>query len=161
MDNSKIKIRKITIEDLEVIKELNKKLCVKEFNEFDDTIDPNYSMAQRGDEFFRNRIEGDGFAYVATDNEKIIGYFVGGINDVEDYRNPSKIGEGETTFIEENYRGDGIGTKFIRMFEEWCKEKGIKRLRIVASSRNEKAIKLYKREGFEEYDTVLEKVLVK
>lgn len=57
MENSKIKIRKATIEDSEAIKVLNKKLCVKESNEFDETIDPNYPMTQKGDDFFRNRIK--------------------------------------------------------------------------------------------------------
>lgn len=154
-------IRKAKIEDLKRIQELNKKLCVKEFEEFDDTVDPNYPMTQKGEEYFKKRIENNenGFSLVATDGEKIIGYFIGGINKMDDYRILDKIGEGETTFVEEEYRGKGIGTQFMSMFEGWAKEKGIKRLRYIASSRNENAIKLYKKLGCEEYDVVLEKVL--
>src|SRR3989339_860575 len=84
------KIRKAVIEDLEKIQELNTKLCVKEFEEFDDTINPNYPMTQKGKDYFKYRIENseESFSYVATDNDKIIGYFIGGGRGGGDYRNP-------------------------------------------------------------------------
>ena len=155
------KIRKALIEDLEKIQELNTKLCVKEFEEFDETINPNYPMTQKGKDYFKYRIENseESFSYVATDNDKIIGYFIGGVSGAEDYRTPTKIGEGENAFVEKEYRGKGIGTQFMKLFEEWARENGIKRLRYVASSRNKEAIKLYKKLGCDEYDVVLEKVL--
>ncbi|MFH1402270.1 MAG: GNAT family N-acetyltransferase [Patescibacteria group bacterium] len=154
-------IKKATIVDLEKIQELNKKLCVKEFSEFDNTINPDYPITEKGKKYFTERIEDEknSFAYVAFGNNKIIGYFIGCINLVEDYRTLENVGEGETTFVEKEFRNQGIGTQFIKMFEKWAKEKGIKRLRYIASSKNKEAIKLYKKLGCEEYGVVLEKIL--
>src|SRR3989339_1272966 len=107
------KIRKAVIEDLEKIQELNTKLCVKEFEEFDDTINPNYPMTQKGKDYFKYRIENseESFSYVATDNDKIIGYFIGGGSGVGDYRTPTKNGEGGNAFFEKKNKGKRICTQ--------------------------------------------------
>lgn len=153
------KIREATLRDLKIIQELNRKLCTKEFEEFDDTINPDYPMTKKGKDYFKERIEDkkNSFAYVVEDDSFVVGYFFGGINEIEDYRFDKKLAEGETTFIEKEYRGKGIGSQFIKMFEEWARKKRAKRLRFVASFRNRKAIKLYKRFALEIYDVVLEK----
>lgn len=152
-------IRRAEIGDLEQIQNLLNKLCEKEFNEFDETINPSYGTTENGKKFTEERIEdpNNSFCMVAVDEGKVIGYFLGGINMVEDYRTVNKIGEGESMFVEEKYRGQGIGTKFLGFFEEWCKEKKLNRIRLVASSRNKKAIDLYEKLGFEGYDLQLEK----
>lgn len=154
-------IRKAELSDLEQIQILSNKLCEKEFNEFDNTIDPKYATTERGTEYFKYRLEHpeNSFSLVAVVEGKIIGYLIGGINNAEEYRTQAKIGEGETMFIDEEYRGKGIGSAFLKSFEEWCKEKGITRLRLVASSRNIKAVGMYKKQGFGEYDITLEKII--
>jgi len=139
---------------------LNQKLCQLEFENFDNTINPGYPFSARGEKYFTDRIldKENSFSLVATDlEENIIAYFIGGINEVEDYRAPAQIGEGETMYVAEEFRGQGIGTKFMTMFESWAKNKGISRLRLVASSLNEKALNVYKKEGYKIMDVVLEK----
>ena len=152
-------IRKAKIEDLEQIKTLLQKLAQKEHDEFDETINPDYAITEDADKFLRHRIEDqdNSLCLVVLDNEKIIGYFAGGISAVEDYRFPGQIGEGESILIEAEYRSQGLGTKFLTMFEAWCKEKGLKRMKGIVSAANKDAIKLYKRFGFEDYDLHLEK----
>ena len=59
-------------------------------------------------------------------------------------------------FVLEEYRGKGIGTELINKFIEWCKERGTKRIRIVASVQNKKAIELYRKLGFNDYNLILE-----
>jgi len=152
------KIREATIEDLESIIFLNQKLCEKEYGEFDKTIDPNYSTTKTGREYFSERLKTDNaIKLVAEDDGKIVGYFIGAIVEVEDYRTIDNLGEGENMFIEPEYRNNGIGTEFMKGFESWCLEKGVKRLRHVVSAENTQAIKLYKKLGFKEYDVTLEK----
>ena len=124
-------------------------------------MNTKYNFTQKVKDFYKKRLDGNenNFSYVAIINGKIVGCLIGGIKEAGDYRNISKIVEGETVFIEEEYRGQGIGTEFMKMLENWAKEKGAERLRYIVSSRNEKAIKLYKELGCEVYDVVLEKVL--
>ena len=157
----KYQIRKAKIEDLKQIQFLIDRLCEKEFNEFDNTINPKYGTSEKGKVYIQERIADnkDSFCLVVISNNNIVGYFLGGIKMSEDYRKPNRIGEGETIFIEEEHRSNGIGTKFLKLFEEWCKDKKLNRMRLVASSRNIKAINGYKKGGFEEYDVMLEKLI--
>jgi RimJ/RimL family protein N-acetyltransferase len=155
------KIRKAEIEDLNQIQNLIDKLCEKEFNEFDNTINPKYGTSEKGESYVKERIldTNNSLSLVVVDNDNIVGYFLGGVTISEDYRLPNKIGEGETMFIEEEYRGIGIGTHFLKLFEVWCKEKKLNRIRLVASSKNIKAVDTYKKNGFEVYDITLEKII--
>ena len=149
------------MEDLDRISELVGNLVKKEYDEFDETIDPNNASSQRAQDYFKQRIVDDsrGVIFVAEVGEKIVGYFIGGLGLVEDYRLLDRIAEGESMFISDQYRGLGIGTEFIRLFEGWCRDKDIKRIRIVASAGNTEAIKLYHRLGYKDYDVKLEKDL--
>ena len=52
-----IKIRKASLKDLKIIQELNHKLCKKENEEFDSTINPNFSVSKEGEKHFRLRIK--------------------------------------------------------------------------------------------------------
>ena len=154
----KTTIREATVNDLESIILLNQKLCVKEHDEFDETIDPNYPVTKAGREYFSGRLQKDDAFKLVLENEgEIVGYFIGAIVEPEDYRTTANVGEGENMFIEPEYRSQGVGTEFMQRFESWCREKGVKRLRHVVSANNTQAAKLYKKLGFEEYDVVLEK----
>jgi GNAT superfamily N-acetyltransferase len=156
-----LNIRKAVKEDVSKISDLIDKLCKLESDNYDETIEPNYSKTEFGKKFIKERINEneDRFSLVAENENNIVGYFIGSITMPEEYRKQAKIGEGETMFIEEEFRGNGIGSKFIKMFENWCKEKGINRTRLVASSKNTKGVKLYKKLGYEEQDITLEKRL--
>ena len=89
----------------------------------------------------------------------VIGYITGNIILPESFRIQIKMGIIDSLFIEEQYRGQGLGSKLISFFENWCIDKGIHRTRIVASFKNQKGIKLYKRLGYEECDLTLEKII--
>jgi len=155
------KIRRAKIEDLSRISGLVSNLVRKEYDEFDKTIDPDHVSGQKAQIYFKQRIEDDnnGIFLVAEAEEQIVGYFIGGLGFVEDYRLLDRIAEGESMFVSDQYRGFGIGTEFITLFEDWCRGKGIKRVRIVASAGNTEAIKLYHRLGYKDYDVKLEKDL--
>ncbi|MDP3026893.1 MAG: GNAT family N-acetyltransferase [Nanoarchaeota archaeon] len=156
----KIKIRKATLKDLKIIQELNHKLCKEENKQFDITVNPDFPVTKEGEEYFKIRIEkDDGCALIASDGEKIIGYLVGGILKPESYRILSEIAELGDMFVLEEYRNKSVGTKLHSSFIDWCGKKGIKRIRVVASAKNLKAINFYKKNKFKEYDLVLERDL--
>ncbi|MCK5285892.1 MAG: GNAT family N-acetyltransferase [Candidatus Pacebacteria bacterium] len=154
------KIRKAAIGDLRIIQGLNEKLCIKEYKEFDNTIISNYSLTEEGKRGFEKCITSETSVTFVTENKrKIIGYITGGIKEAEDYRDIKYICDLGSMWVDEEYRGKGIGKEFFKKFEKWCKDKKVFRLQVTASTQNEKGINFYKREGFEDYDIVLEKDL--
>lgn len=151
-------IEEATIKDLDAIVALNHKLCIKENKEFDSTIDPDYPVEAQGIEDFKEGIENpETLTLVAKAGDEVIGYLVGGPAESEDYRTVESLYEASSMWVNDKYRGEGIGTKLISRFESWAKEKGATRLKVVVSAKNEGAINLYRKTGFEDYDLILEK----
>lgn len=149
-----MKIRKAVIEDLKKIIELNRELFHYDLN-FDKTLDTKWP--DKNKEYFKERITGkNSIALVAEDGKKIIGYLLGAIRKAEGYRSIKKIAELENMFVVEEHRGKGIGKLLINKFMKWAKNKKMKRIRVVASAQNVRAIKLYKNNLFSEYDNVME-----
>ncbi len=60
-------------------------------------------------------------------------------------------------FVLEECRSLGIGRELHEAFMNWCKDNNAKKIKVVASANNKKAIGFYRREEFEDYDLVLEK----
>lgn len=151
-------IKVATIGNLKDIQELNHQLCIKENKEFDPTINEDYPIQKEGKEYFKERIE-NGCALVAEVDNKIVGYLVGGMSEISDYRNVSKMAEAENMYVLEEYRSFGIGGKLFKRFVDWCKIREVERIRVVASAKNTKAIEFYKKEGFETCEIALERKL--
>lgn len=153
-------IKIATIEDIATITNFNKKLCVKENKEFDSTINSDFSTTELGIKYFTKNIKSeDGLVLIALENETPIGYLVAEINEVNDYRNIEKISELDNMWVDDEYRSTGVGKELIKLYENWSRDKGVLRTRVIASSKNNRAIDFYKREGFQEYDLILEKDL--
>ena len=51
-------------------------------------------------------------------------------------------------YIEEEWRGRGIGTHALKLAEQWCRERGMEALRLEVWTGNSGAIRLYQRAGF-------------
>ncbi|MDE2188485.1 MAG: GNAT family N-acetyltransferase [Patescibacteria group bacterium] len=155
-----MKIRTATINDLRIIQELNHELCIKENKEFDSTIDPEYPFSKKGEQYFKFRLESnDSCALIVEDNDQAVGYLVGGLIEPMDYRTITHLAEVENMFIKDSMRSKGIGGDLVSMFEAWCKEKNVQRIRYVASAQNARAISFYKKQGCKETELVLEKEL--
>jgi ribosomal protein S18 acetylase RimI-like enzyme len=155
-----VSISRATILDLETIQKLNQALCAKENREYDETINADYPFTEKGEEYFRSRIESaDALVLVAKEGPDSVGYLVGAIIEPEDYRTIRTIAELENMFIVENYRGKGIGGKLSKQFEDWCKERKVQIIRYVASAQNIEAIKFYQAHGSKKVNITLEKEL--
>ena len=153
-----INIKEATIENLKDIQDLNLALFKKEHNEYDDTLNLNWTFGKEGTDYFKKRIiEDNGYALVAESDGKIVGYLVGAISKAEFYRTISKIAEVENMLILEEYRSKGIGNELMDKFFSWCKSKGADRIKVVASAQNIKAINFYKKNGFLDYNLTLER----
>jgi ribosomal protein S18 acetylase RimI-like enzyme len=152
--------RKATLSDLETIRKLNQELCLKENRQYDSTINPDYANTKSGEEYFRSRIEQpDCFAILAEEEGVAVGYLIGSLIPSEDYRTVTKLAEGENMYVKGAFRGRGVGTKLVKQFEVWCREKGVQVIRYVASAENTEGIKFYKTQGLKEISVTLEKKL--
>jgi GNAT superfamily N-acetyltransferase len=58
-------------------------------------------------------------------------------------------------FVEEPYRGRGVGTQAIRFAEEACRALGLHTLHLEVERQNVRAHNLYRKMGFEEHDRYL------
>ena len=76
-----------------------------------------------------------------------------------DYRTVTKLAEVENMYIKDDFRSQGIGGKLVVLFEDWCRQRKVQRIRYVASAGNIEAIKFYKKHGCKEVDIGLEREL--
>lgn len=151
-----ITIRKANLKDLNEIVRLNFDLFKKEYKDFDKSLNLEWSNRE-GKEYFKDRVcQKNGFAWVAEDGKKIVGYLCGGICDRKDYRKKAKYAELENMFISNQYRNQGLGGKLARFFIKWCKENKVNYISVTASAQNKQAIEFYRKLGFEDYDLTLE-----
>ena len=150
-----MKIRKATLKDFKKIIALNQKLFDYEYENFDKTLDCNWPS--KNEKYFKNSItDKNSFALVAIENNKIIGYFIGNIKKVANYRNIKKIAEGGNAYILPDYQRKAIGTQFYQKFLRWSKNKGVNRIKAIVSAKNRQSINWHKKIGFVEHDLVLE-----
>jgi GNAT superfamily N-acetyltransferase len=156
-----IKIRKASSADLPAIRGLNFKLFQNELDKYDQTLDAGWTMSERGEDYFNNKINSsDSCAFVAEDDGKIVGYLAGGFTQAEPFRlDRGPLAELENMLVEEAYRGQKVGGGLMEQFILWCQEKNISRVRVVASPGNTAGVKFYERHGFVPLDLTLEKIL--
>lgn len=84
--------------------------------------------------------------FVAEKNKEIIGYAV--FNKAFSIEFEGIYGEIDEIYIKPDYRNQGIGTKFIKWVERLSKKNKFNALFLVATIKNKKSQKLYKRLGF-------------
>lgn len=160
MAEVKILIRKANIKDLKDILRLNFELFKKEYREFDKSLSLNWTYSRIGKEYFKDRIvKNDGFAEVAENKGRIIGYIVGGLSKGLSFRRKAQYAELENMLIEKKFRGRSLGTKLTKNFLNWCKRNKVNYVSVRASAQNKTAINFYKSLGLKEYDLILEKKL--
>jgi len=158
----KIIIRKATTKDLESILKLNLELFKKEYREFDRSLNLDWTYSKEGREYFKNKIiKKDSFAEVIENNNKIVGYLIGSISKRLFYRKKVKYAEEEDMIVDKKFRNQGLGTKLIEDFIDWCKKRDIAYISLTASVKNKSAVHLYRNLGFKDYNLTLEMELTK
>lgn len=150
-----VKIRIATIEDLDDVLRLNHDLFVKEYEDFDKSLDTAWTYGKAGNEYFVDRIiESDGFVAVASDGESIIGYLCGGLKGRQ-FRVEGIYAELENIIVSAGYRGQGIGKKLVDDFLAWCDSHAVNRVVVTAYAGNVGGVEFYRKAGFSESETTL------
>jgi ribosomal protein S18 acetylase RimI-like enzyme len=154
----KITIRKAKANDLEDVLRLNLDLFKKEYGEYDKRLNLKWTYSKVGKSYFKKRISGkDGFAFVAEDGKKVVGYLCGSLGKCPyDYRLIPKYAELENMIVDKKMRGQGIGEILVKEFLKWCKGKKANIISVNASAQNENGIKFYRKMGFKDYSLTLE-----
>ena len=92
-----------------------------------------------------NVVDGDDFLQVAVENHKIVGYIRAERGRFNRVSHTAYIVVG----ILKNYCRKGIGSAFFAHLDKWAEANGILRLELTVECRNEAAMRLYEKNGFE------------
>lgn len=136
-----MKIRRATKKDIQRIAELG-----IEYGNYEHNLDKSQKVGSLTEEkkiatkFFKNK-EVEWFVLV---EDNIVGFVSVSI----DIRGNTKIGVFHTIFIEEPFRGKGIGKKLLKYAFEYLKSKGCSSVRSHVFPKNKRSLKLYRKLGF-------------
>ena len=154
-----ITVRKAALADMETLLRLDRELFAFD-GQFDPTLNPAWTSSSEGEDYFRERIGGaGGMAWVVECDGAVGGYLSAVIEEADECRTVRRVAELESMYVRESLRGQGAGHALIREFFSWAARSNVQRLRVVASAGNQKAIAFYRREGFADFDLVLERDL--
>lgn len=153
----KVKIRKAKTDDIKLMQKFMYLLMKEEYESFDPTNKITWAKSQKCADYFKMRVSERGnFAIIAEINGEPVGYLSGGVYKSPEFRTLDKLGQLGDMYVIDGYRNMKIGTKLIKEFKKWLKERGVKRMKVELFSRNEKALRFYARHGFEDYTSILE-----
>jgi ribosomal protein S18 acetylase RimI-like enzyme len=148
-------IRKASIKDLEGILVLSQKLFEYE-TRFNREFNQEWTYSESGKEYFKIRIEGDkSIALVAEESGEIVGYAISYMQNFA-FRKKNPLAELENMFVEEGFRGKGVGTMLVEEIKKQLKKRNVLRLKVEAFYPNTQAINFYKKLGFSNFASVLE-----
>lgn len=103
-------------------------------------------------EQFKKQIAcGNRDAYLMKCNDKYIAS-CDLVYDYGDYTDSNKIYLSRL-IVKKEYRNQGIGQELLKYMISLCKEKGYQQITVGVDTDNENAIHIYKKEGFEIYET--------
>jgi GNAT superfamily N-acetyltransferase len=142
-----MEIRRAKKKDLDTIIKLNRELFLFEKN-FSDKYNVEWPTQQAGIDYFRYRIE-SGIVFLADEDGRAIGYVCGKVFDNYFNMKDPHLAELENMFVEEGYRGKGVGKMLIEEFEKECRAEGAKAISVRSIIRNSNAVEFYKSVGFD------------
>lgn len=141
-----VNIEPANFKDWKIIQKLNNQVYQSD-SKFDADLDLSRPFSEGGESYFKKLANGEyGKCMIAYLNSTPVGYVA--MSELKFDHRKSKYVEVENMGVSPEYRSMGIGHLLIAEAKKWAKSKGISKLFVVAYSKNEKAVKFYKREGF-------------
>lgn len=150
-------IRKAKEEDLEKIQNLNLQLFKKEYEEYDPSLDLDWTLGEKWKKYFLDRILWkNSCVFVVQDTNLVVWYLAWSISETHSYRKLVTCAELENMFIEKEYRLKWWWKLLFESFKNWCDSKNVKRILVEASAWNKEAIDFYRKKWFKDYSLKLE-----
>jgi ribosomal protein S18 acetylase RimI-like enzyme len=148
-DNDMPLLEKLTLETgWKTIPETQRMLLDREkWNKYLVEVFENLSKRKNSEIFIAEdeKHEFIGYVFVGESGEMITGLSSGFIYDI---------------FVEEKFRGKGIGKLLLEKAEDYCRRKGYSRIALMVSAANDSAIRLYTRTGFKPEQMYMAKELI-
>jgi len=135
------------------------KLNKDQYNKYDKSVNPDFALSKSGKKYIKKIINTHGVVFLAEEKNIVIAFVLAAIEPIGEFRLINNYCEIDFMWVDEEFRNQGVGSLLIKSVENWCVKKGIKRMRIIVDFLNKKALKLYKNQGFKEYDIILERDL--
>jgi len=154
-------IRKAEISDLKVIQNLNVQIFDVEIEQCNPAgWNANYPYEDSGLEYINNAInEKENYsAFVYTKQNKVIAYMILYLVPEKEtkHRTDVKVAQLHTFCVDKNFCGKGIGQLMMKFFRSWAKENKATHIKVVAMAQNERARKIYRDFGFQEFEVSYE-----
>ncbi len=150
-----MKIRKAKIEDLKEIQRLHSDLIIFERDKYVPTLKKNKPYSKEGISYLRKSINNkDCHVLVCEDKGNLVGLLIGSFEGKDQGRG-IVLAELHPFFLEEKYRGEGIGTKMFKQFKKWAKKKGADTIELGVYFNNKKSIELYEELNFTKYGIIM------
>lgn len=88
--------------------------------------------------------------FISSLNQEISGYCIASINN--------NIGEIDSIFVKESYRGTSLGKKLVEKAIEWLESKNVECIKVGIAEGNESVLQFYEKLGFKRSMTILRKI---
>lgn len=153
-----MKIRKAQKKDIEQILVLSSELLDFHYN-----FDKYYKVYEKYEdhrEYYLGQLKKKGTLYLVAENEKkeIVAFASGYIISMGKSKAP-KIGVLVANFVRKDSRKKGIGSALFTSLLDWFKKNNIKYIEMSVDSKNKKALNLWRKNGFKDYQVKLKKDL--
>ncbi|MGF7057655.1 GNAT family N-acetyltransferase [Brassicibacter mesophilus] len=147
-----IKYTTIDMNDIGLIKELWEKLNLlhSRRSKYFEQKFKSFSFENRIKFLFKKSEEGKVRIDIVKDDDKYIGYCISSIDE-------NLIGGVESIFLEEEYRGSGIGEQLMERSMNWMDDNQISKCILGVAYGNENVLSFYQKFGFYPRTTILEK----
>lgn len=147
-DNSKLKIRKAGIEDLNALVNLRKEHFIYEIEILDNKLlDISWPESEDSRNDFKYFILKQGI-FIAEVDGIPVGYICGEI-DIKKPWLKENIASLTNLFVKKEFRKRNIGTYLLDYFKEYVQNKGLNKIELNTLSNNVSAIDFYEHYGFE------------
>ncbi|MBR2786823.1 MAG: GNAT family N-acetyltransferase [Clostridia bacterium] len=137
-------ISKARLNEASEINDMLTELIHDERKKYNSNINEKYKV----EEFYESLMDNDDkIIFVARDNDIVLGYVYGFIQDNGNLYN-NKVAKLDALFVKERYRGNGIARSLMKEYINWAEEKGVAYIELLVCKDNTNAISLYENEGF-------------
>ena len=146
-----MEIRSIKPEEVSLILSMWKRFAEDQF-QYSDFFQKSKEWHHHLEQLFNKSFSDSNFllagAFIETD---LIGYVFAQLTAYPKFFNETGYCNIRHLFIEDGYRNNNYGEQLLRHAVNWSKRKGVNRIEVMVISGNEKALRFYSREGFEEH----------
>ena len=135
-----------------------------QFAEYHQRIDPYYWTVEGADALFGEYLLGrmadpDSMVMVAVDGERLVGYCLAHVHIRAPVFSEAEVGVLSDLAVDEERRGSGAGGMLVEAAMQWLRERGVRRVELRTSAKNDRAIEFYRKHGFWVYDHMMTREL--